>query len=361
MSRAMSAYLDLVRFLAAVAVFVGHLSVDALTGGAVWWRLGAYGAAAVAMFFVLSGYVIAFVVDTREKTAGAYVTNRIARLYSVVLIALIVTLACDTVGMALNPDLYGKVMSKPPELVSYVASLFFIQEFLALGLGGAAPGTNSPFWSLSFEAAYYALAGLILFAPRWLSVPASLVLMATAGNTITALFPVWLLGFLVFHYRAKLAMPRAFALVLFVCSAMAMLIMPFVTWRLGSGHFDLSFPWGRGPFNRQIVYDYVVGVACAVNIVAARALLTDDVALNDTAASIARWLGSLTFPLYCLHFPILCLLAAISPFNLASWPNVFLLVVVPLAMTAWLTPKCDWWKVKIRDALQRPRLASRPG
>lgn len=345
-----------------MAVFVGHLSSDPFTGGAIWWRLGAYGSAAVAMFFVLSGYVIAFVVDSREKTAAQYVTNRLARLYSVVAVALVVTLACDTIGMLVDPALYSipKVLDKRPDLASYAASLFFVQEFHALGLGGVAPGTNNPFWSLSFEAAYYALAGIILFAPRWASVPAALALMAAAGNTITALFPVWLLGFLAYHYRDKLRMPAALALVLFVGSGIAMVIMPFVTWRLGSGHFDLWFPWGRGPFNRQIVYDYAVGAACAVNIIAARAVMTERLKMSESAVTVARWLGSLTFPLYCLHFPMLCLLAAVSPFDRASWSNMLLLVVVPLGLTAWLTPKCDWLKIKIRDALQRRTPNSNP-
>ena len=72
MNRTTSIYLDLVRFLAAVVVLLTHLAYKRFTGGLIIeWRT--YGNDAVMVFFVLSGYVIAHTVATRDRelvTAG---------------------------------------------------------------------------------------------------------------------------------------------------------------------------------------------------------------------------------------------------------------------------------------------------
>ena len=78
MSRRESIYLDLVRSLAALAVVLDH--------AAGLFRLPCYpfwGHQSVMVFFVLSGYVICYVADTRETTPRAFVVARLARLWSV--------------------------------------------------------------------------------------------------------------------------------------------------------------------------------------------------------------------------------------------------------------------------------------
>jgi len=68
-----------------------------VTGGLLW-RLNRAGAPAVSVFFVLSGYVIAHVLSTREKTPLEFTASRFARLYSVLLPALAITAVCDWGG-----------------------------------------------------------------------------------------------------------------------------------------------------------------------------------------------------------------------------------------------------------------------
>ena len=67
----MSIYLDVVRLSAAMVVFLGHVSGGRMTGGFLW-QLNPYMSQAVTVFFVLSGFVIAFVAEEREHTAQAY-------------------------------------------------------------------------------------------------------------------------------------------------------------------------------------------------------------------------------------------------------------------------------------------------
>ena len=64
MRPATSVYLDALRFLAAALVFVVHANYSQVTGGMpVLWRFAGLGNDAVMVFFVLSGFVIAYVAD----------------------------------------------------------------------------------------------------------------------------------------------------------------------------------------------------------------------------------------------------------------------------------------------------------
>src|SRR3954468_17403598 len=103
MKRGTSLYLDLVRFGAAFVVFLEHLREHTRNSFAAFWRshpflyvhLDAYSETAVIVFFVLSGYVIAHVLATRENTLTEFATSRLARLYSVAIPALLLTAATN--------------------------------------------------------------------------------------------------------------------------------------------------------------------------------------------------------------------------------------------------------------------------
>jgi peptidoglycan/LPS O-acetylase OafA/YrhL len=81
MTKALSLYLDGLRFVAAFTVFLAHYSIQRISGG-FFWPSFAYGHTAVLVFFVLSGFVIAWVTETREHGLEDYVLSRAARLAS---------------------------------------------------------------------------------------------------------------------------------------------------------------------------------------------------------------------------------------------------------------------------------------
>ncbi|GAB2881881.1 acyltransferase [Pseudoduganella ginsengisoli] len=353
MNKSFSVYLDFVRFFAALAVFVCHLESYPFTDKVVWWRMGAYGGMAVTIFFVLSGYVIAYVTDLREKTAADYYAARIARLYSVVGIALLLTFCFDTIGMAVNPEFYTikKALWKPPSWQGYLASAFFLNEYQVFGFNGISPGTNGPYWSLSFEATYYVIAGLILFAPRWIGIIASLVILSLAGRTITALLPLWALGFALYHWRSRIQLPKLAWQLMLAVSALLLLAMPVFTKNYLAGKFIVWLPWGAAPFNRNIFEDYITAVLFTANLVAVRNVLSPAMQIPPKVVSAGRWLGAQTFPLYCFHYPAICMFAAISPWKNTTVANAVFVTVCTLAVVALLTPVCDALKDRIRPAL----------
>lgn len=360
MTRSFSLVLDALRFLAAACVLLDHLTSSPFTSNVLPARAGAYGDISVTIFFVLSGFVIAHVVGRNERDAATYALARLSRLYSVVLPAIAVTWLADSLGAALNPDFYAaqKVMWAPPSLAGYGASLFFINEFRGLGLDGLMPGGNAPFWSLSFEACYYALAGLILFAPRRWQVVAIPALLLAAGPTVAVLAPIWALGFLLY----RLAPSRAPRVLLAAALALGLGGVVFAPELFGAyDNFGLRFPWGCGSFNRNLVEDYGVAFCFAVALYALRGLFDGEGRAPPVLEKLVRRAGALTFPLYCLHYPLLCLACALSPFGAEDPRRAVLAAGCALGAAAALTPLCDRLKLALRQPVWRAVALTAPG
>ncbi|MBB4196470.1 hypothetical protein CCR94_19905 [Rhodoblastus sphagnicola] len=347
MTKNFSLALDALRFLAALCVFLDHLSSAPFTENVIPPRLGAYGDIAVTIFFVLSGFVIAHVVATREGNARDYALSRLSRLYSVVLPALLVTLLADSLGAWLSPDFYAaqKVLWKPVSAAGYASSAFFVNEFQIFGFGGIAPGSNAPFWSLSFEAAYYVLAGLVLFGSRRAQTLAIPALLLCAGPTVAILAPIWALGFALY----RVAPPKT-PILLAAAALGGFAVILFAPELFGAfDNFGVKFPWGCGAFNRNLAQDYGVALGFAALVLALRGLLGTGPALNPAVERLIRKAGALTFPLYCLHYPILCFVCAESPFGANDPRRALLAAVVALGAAAALTPACERLKAVLRQ------------
>jgi peptidoglycan/LPS O-acetylase OafA/YrhL len=180
--------------MAAMTVLVSHLSEMRLTEGFLW-QVGQFlpGTDAVIVFFVLSGFVIAYVTETREKSAGDYIISRTTRIYSVSLPALLITFALHTIGSAVRPDFYPSYSNDAMygSILQFFCGLTFTSELWWLHVPIF---SNVPYWSLSYEVWYYVIFGAAVFAPpvwRWVAI---LVLLAFLGPTIVTALPIWLLG-----------------------------------------------------------------------------------------------------------------------------------------------------------------------
>ena len=148
MNLAISVYLDLFRILATLVVFLSHTAGTRLAGFVIPQTVS-FGAEAVAAFFVLSGFVIGYVAEAREGSPQLYVTSRLARLYSVALPAILVTLAFDAVGRFLQPDLYVgfPTLWQPATLANVLRSVFLLTNSGVLIFRLARTGPTGP-WGL---------------------------------------------------------------------------------------------------------------------------------------------------------------------------------------------------------------------
>lgn len=353
LTKSFSLFLDLVRFIAALAVFVEHLSIPEFSGGLLGWRFGRYGAASVMLFFVLSGFVIAYVHRTREKTVRAYFVGRVSRLYSVTIIALLLTWVLDEVGSSINGAFYAGnyAFLVDPSIAGYVASFFFINEYKTIGLGGVAPGTNGPFWSLSFEATYYLVAGLICLVGGWRGLLASIFVLLLGGATIFVLMPIWWFGYFLYLNGNRIRIPVGVGITIALLGGASLAVFPQFPHIVPTLAGEL-FLWGRGEFHRNVLMDYIYGGSTLLLIVGLMSVAEVVQIKSENIEKIVRRIGLLTFPLYCVHYPAICFYRAVSPLRVGTWVDFVVMVVFVLAISVVVARFAEYLKTALRDGLQ---------
>ena len=325
MTPAVSVWLDLLRLGAAAVVFLGHFGTQRISGG-LFHQAAPFGEAAVDVFFVISGFVIAHAAARGGDVRG-YAVARLARIYSVVVPVVALGWMHGATERVLGPEVYHAAphFTGPSGLGQVLSSLLFLDHHW---WRAAQPGSNLPFWSLSFEAWYYVAFGLIAFAPRpWNWVAASLALLL-AGPKIALLFPLWLLGAACQWVCARMGLARGVGWGLF--------LVPLVVAVVGVAHGPMvreCFPYL--PFSPACVVplwqDYAVGVLVAANLLGVHALSDR---LGPVLTQVARpvaWLAGASFTLYLLHYPLIHFLAATTPWPVTDWRSrVLILVATPL-------------------------------
>lgn len=309
MKTELSVYLDAVRIGAALVVFLGHAS-GPLTQGFLW-QLGPYLDAAVMVFFVLSGYVIAYVSENKELTLSEYTIARIARLSSVVIPAIVLTFFADFIGILINPSLYFDGPWPPPNInvESYLLSLFLIQNVWNLDMN---PGINSPFWSLTFELMFYAFFGCYHYLKGPQKNLVLFLLALFAGPDILALFPIWLLGCLAYKlHKLNFFDPQnqwhsiPLASVCFISLLAFILVVP-----VAGKVIRIEAPFLIN--QRNFLADYISGTIFFVHLVTILHALKWFGSLLTYFKRTITLMGSMTFSLYLFHRPLIQLFAAFS-------------------------------------------------
>jgi peptidoglycan/LPS O-acetylase OafA/YrhL len=326
----LSVFLDLVRFGAALTVFIGHAAGQWLTGGYLW-QIGAWQRAAVIVFFVLSGYVIQ---ATTNPAAGPvkYSTDRLSRLYSVTLPALALTFILDWLGRTLFPVFYLQTAVEvtqgnynPHEylFLRYLLSGLFIQElWLFDWLPARSPGTNQPFWSLSYEAVYYVAFAIIVFASGWKRILGLFLIFLVAGPNILALWPIWLLGAWLWRTRGSTA-ARRFGVWLFLLGLVSLMSYPL--WRTTLSALDATIASSYAPY---VGSDYFIALAAGCLVFGFSGFSGRFERAVAPVARPVRQIADHTFELYLLHVPLVYFAAAMSPFPVGSIARFFFVYLV---------------------------------
>ena len=345
MRKGTSLYLDLVRFFAALMVFLEHFREHTRNSLGAFWRshafwylhLGAFSQTAVIVFFVLSGYVIAHVLATRENEPLEYAASRFARLYSVVVPALLLVAATNYLEAEKYPNLFqsSDSLGGVTAVLHYLGTALFMSHFWLWS--NLEPPNADPFWSLSFEASFYVGIALFVFARgrfRFLSLA---LLSALAGPTMVLLAPTWLLGYGAYQVSQRRQLHVGFAIVLWLGFTLLLLLCPLIEIHIRE---PLSFL--RMPSTRlgELLASYAVAICFTVNIIAFNTFSATAERLFLPFAWLIRWLGSMTFALYLFHQP---LLAFFSVYNVGagSARQVILLIGGPFLIVATLGRLCE--------------------
>jgi peptidoglycan/LPS O-acetylase OafA/YrhL len=348
MQPAFSTYLDLVRVAAALVVYLTHSGL--IINDKV--PLGAYGHSAVVVFFVLSGYVVAYVVDQKESDWRSYAASRLSRVYSVVIPALAITLVADAVGRAHDPALYAYPWDQ--FIVRTVAALAMLNEFWFIAI---TPYSNVPYWSIAYESWFYLLFGVFVYAPARWRLPLVALLLIVVGPKIAILFPLWLAGVALYHWKRLHIRRTATASVLVALSWLGIVGLH------KSGFHEFTYDWTKAAlgdwlfvqmaFSKFFVSDYVLTALVVLNFAAMRTLAPVMERWTAPIAGPVAAVASVTFTLYLTHHPLMLMWATVVNGGRAGWPGWWLVAGL-VGVSVWLIAQVT---EKRRGTLRKALLA----
>ena len=319
MNRAFSVYLDLIRFGAACLVYLYHSNQRWLVTEKL--PLSNFGHSAVIVFFVLSGFVIAYVTATKENEWVTYTASRLSRVYSVVVPTLLVTVALDSIGRQLQPEVY----TYPYDhfALRIIGSLLMLNEVWFISI---TTFSNVPYWSVTYEFWYYAAFGLILFLPGRVALPTALGLLLLIGPKLLLLAPIWYAGVLLYRWQTLKTMSKPLAWLLTVASTAAIIglhasgvlekISAGFEARVGAEAFKAL------TFSKFFIADYFLCALVFCHFAGVRRLAADLHAGLGWVEGPIRWLAGFTFTLYLLHQPLFMFWGSVlrgDPGSLLPW------------------------------------------
>lgn len=328
-----SVYLDLVRFLAALAVVAMHVRQFGLVEAPGADLLTLFGREAVMAFFVLSGFVIAYTTAQRRPSAREYALARAARIYSVALPVLLLAFACASLvrgHLMTGMDLHYQ-LAKPWFYIPF--HLLFLGDLWSLA---EVPPWLGPWWSLNYEVWYYVLFGVACYVRGPWRLPALGLVLAVMGIKLWLLLPVWLAGVALYHWQARHALPCALARLGWIASLVLLVLYE------ASGIEETLRAAGRASWLGQgftlgnadrFLADYVFGLIVCLNFACARFARFD--ALLRCAAPIRR-LASYTLTLYLSHALVLIAWPALYPHDPGSMTDLLALGLAVAGATAVL-------------------------
>ncbi|RKE35959.1 peptidoglycan/LPS O-acetylase OafA/YrhL [Paraburkholderia sp. BL23I1N1] len=290
----------------------------------------AWGSAGVPIFFVISGYCIhrggalrlAKNPDYRLDTGNFWV-RRFARIYPVLLAALVLTFALDWVSLQLPP-----VNHKIREigLQAFLVNLFSLQ-----GVAGKTFGSNGALWTLSLEVQLYAIYPLLFALRRRLGMTSVLAIVAAINvvsayvlerhdiQFFTSYWFSWTLGAWIADARARATPDARSSAWLYVLAA------AFVALGCAAFHFGQY-----GAFQL-----WAVGFAFYLHKALERPVGDKADKSGGLGTRFLSRLGDFSFSLYLIHLPIFVLLSSIlfrSSLQMSIWPSFgYMLVAVPVA------------------------------
>jgi peptidoglycan/LPS O-acetylase OafA/YrhL len=342
--------LDAGRGLAALAVVAHHV------GNESGMAIAKHGYLAVDYFLMLSGFVVAMSYEKRLRGEagatlglGAFLGLRAKRLYPMILLGAL--LATGAFALAPNPDI------RP----AWVALQFLLIP--AIGCWVIFP-LNAPMWSLFYESIANVAHGSLIASMRTRAIAGAVGVLAVMtaciatgqadynmgfrpgeeGIALVRVFGAYLAGVLIWRVHDAGRLPRI-ALPGFLSGfvPMALVMAPLLA------------PAWLSP----------AGVATAAIFLCFPASILCSLQGRERPGSVAAWLGSISYPLYAIHMPILI---SAHLLGLTETPLQWLAAAAFAVAAAWAVerfvdaPVRGWLKArgarKVRSRTGRPRVLS---
>lgn len=377
---------DLLRWLAAVEVVIGHARFALLKGYGLltpaetplwvkgWYFVTGYFVEAVLVFFVLSGFLVGGMacarLSRRQFDPASYAVDRFSRLYTAFLPALLLTVLVTAIGThwfgatglydGTNPTFAQKdtaiVFAANTGWTVFAGNAAMLQFYLVEPYG-----SNPPLWTLSSEFWFYvvfglaATAGMVRGLKRYAACGAALVAAVALGPMFWLYLGMWLIGVV----AAVLRPPRLpLAAVALVLLAAILLFRRYADAQLA--------PTDAVRFGIQ----YGICLATGMLLLGLRGR---ELRWAHPLARVNKTIADFSYSLYLIHFPLLILLIAAlgkltgnpgfvggfaptDPIALASYAAELILAFGGAWLFAQATERQTW---KVRAWLKR-QLVARP-
>jgi len=301
-----------------------------------FWR-PYYGHHAVIIFFVLSGYVIAYTVDVKRKNIEYFYLKRLARLWSCLVPALFLGLVLDSIGSLIDPGLYaGRIYQNDSIFIRFIANLFFFQELWFLDVRYL---SNGPMWSLGYEFWYYVMFSLLMYVE---SLKKKYILMLFAvliiGPKILMYFPLWFAGVLLYRINKKELLNKNAGLNLFLS-----LIPVFVYFYLSEANiFALADEVSRNILNKlggytdytwskDFLSDYLVGLLFVLHLLWLYKYAVHKrkgYMIKEVIVKLVTHFSGATLSIYLYHFPLLMFFKALQNADIITYKSVSILALL---------------------------------
>lgn len=370
-AESMNKSLEILRGLAAFLVVASHSRLYPYTeagvpliGSTLLEKLSlvptAFGREAVAVFFVLSGYLVGGQVVRQVRqdrfNPRVFVIKRLSRFWIVLLPGLLFTAVLDTISRSQfttdNPFVQGRATSGFP---AALGNAVFLMDGRCLAFG-----TNHSLWSLGYEFWFYfvfaalCVAASALVRRRWGAAIAGVVIAAACvaafGLHLLWLIPAWLIGVLVAELQPRctpwvMTQPRRriIGAAVAVCVA-GLLVSTF--------------------YDTPLRVKYLFLGCTTAPLVGALAILDPQApSWARSAERVGVWLGTWSFTLYVFHLPFVMLVtAAADAAGIVPTPLfVYALTLITVAAvypTYWLgeahTAKVRSWALRVTSRSRTP-------
>jgi peptidoglycan/LPS O-acetylase OafA/YrhL len=321
---------------------------------------------AVILFFVISGFSVAYSADSQSLDAPKFIAARMSRIFSIAIPAIVLTLVVDQVSALLFPNAEPIWQLRKWFLYLMVAG-GFANELWFLSMP---PFSNVPFWSLNYEVYYYLVFAALLIRPIALRITTTLMVLLIIGPKVWLLLPCWWVGVSLYSWVKKnIGAPGA------------MPSKPHSPWKASFVFIALylcffyanvsqQLIWGSQDLQEKLRYskfflsDWVLAAVFGLSL-ALHATLTATPASKKTSAiaRIISYLAPLTFAIYALHYPLLKFAAdaglassAKTATNVSDVQGVATMLAVVFLCTAFgllLAPTRTAWRLGIQFVLTR--------
>jgi len=354
MTKTESIFFDLVRFTAAILVFFQHAPGPQFAYWLPWTNLGHI---SVLIFFVLSGFVIAYVTDKRETLTIDYTASRFSRIYSILLPCLILNVAVVSYIFSSSSEPALIFQESFPEAndawpLNSVCTLLSANR-TAWCLSHTP--VNLPLWSISYEVFYYILFGVFMFmrgVTRWAALFAAVLL---AGTNILLLFPVWLMGVLLYKIKPLYVLNSRLAWAILILAPATYLSMHYTSIEGNiSAYLKALFSINASKleYSQGFITDYFWGAIIVLVFMAFFAVQDAFTKILLQYERPIRACAKYTFSIYVFHYPLLYFFAVFLDHDPNSILQGVVLIFVALGASvalgslfeigfkAWLKTQC---------------------